>query len=232
MSRRVVAVSFAALMTGLVVAPGAHASGPNLIPNPGFEAAYNPQPNVPTDPNKEGGFPKDWAFEGAGAPDHASTQHGPHSGTFCAAISDPASGGRSIHNDQTGQTVYPPTNTVKDDTVGVYSTVPAWRPALPIAIVPNTRYAISGWYSWDTGNEGVDGAMVRLRWLDGNGVPIRTDEWQLPATHLNASYLPWTPFSAGATSPPNAVKAIPLFGTMDNVNIIQVRWDDVALQTA
>jgi hypothetical protein len=229
MARRVAALSFAALLTGLAFAPGAHATGTNLILNGDFETAVNPHPDVPTDPNKEGVIPKDWAFEGAaGLFDYGSVGD-PHTGTYNAAISDPASGGEKVH--QQPVSAVPPVDvdlSAKNQAKGVYSVAPAWRPVNPIGLPKGGSYTISGWYAWQTAAPSGDGAMVRLRWLDANGLTIRTDEWRMPATHENQG---WTPFSAVTTAPANAVKALPLFGTFDNVSIIQLRWDDVSLAT-
>jgi hypothetical protein len=240
MHRRVVAVSLAALVSGLAFAPGAHASGPNLIQNAGFEQAYNPQPNVPTDGNQEGGFPVGWAFEGAGLPDHYSATvggPGPYRGTFCAAISDPTSGGRHLHAQTPTQQGVPtatvdqdmtPTNLAKDTAAGAYSVVPGWRPIQALPVVAGSSYTVGGYYSWTDANESVDGVTIRLRWMDANGAPLGVSNFSVAAGHGQTSR-GWTQTPLFiAVSPAGAAQVVPLFGAMDDNNpVLQVRWDDV-----
>lgn len=225
-----------ALVAVLVLAPQADAAGPNLLPNPGFEAGVNGASAEGVDQPL---LPVGWVFEGvAGLFDH--TPSGKKSGRYSAAISIPASGKQRVcpGTEQTG-TLYPcqqltPVNDAKNTAATYYSVAPAWRPQAPVAVRAGTKYTVSGWVTWTFVTLDEGGSLVRVRWLDADGVPIKTDiaYRRIAKTLLESNVVNWTAFSGTVTAPPGAAQAVPLFGMADDAFNSNLKYDDVSFHTA
>lgn len=243
MSHRVALASAAAALAlaASLVVPPARAAGPELLPNGDFETGTNPSPVIAVPgvgTYDQPLLPVGWTFEGAaGLFDHSAYEH--HHGRYSAGISVPASGGTHVcqqPHPSVPQTCadYTPLNLAKGAADGAaYSVTPAWRPQDPVSVTGGVVYEIAGWYSWQVATEGVSGAIVKVRWLDANGVGIRTDTvFADYATPANKDVKNWTQFIRLIGAPPAAVKAVPLFGALDDVNITKVSYDQVSFHAA
>jgi hypothetical protein len=255
MRLRVVAVSLAAL-GGLSLAvnlPPAQAVGPELLPNVGFEQGTNPAP--PAQGVNQPLLPTGWAFEGAaGLFDHTANEH--HAGQYAAGISIPASGKRKLcvgthpESPAPGTVPRPPavpgapenvcgdlaaTGTAKDTAAEkAYTVMAAWRPVIAVRVVPGVLYNVSGFYKWTLATQNEGGALVRVRWLDANGVSLgmATAFTRKAVTPTESNGVPWTSFLGQVRPPAGAVQAVPLFGAHDDVFLTQVVYDDVSFRTA
>ena len=229
-------VSLAVLGSAALVVAPAHATGPELLPNTSFEQAVNPvgAVNTPVQQVDQPLVPTGWAFEGAaGLFDHNSRT--PHDGRYEATISDPASGGRrNCSAPQVTCVDLLPTNTAKDTADGkAYSVVPAWRPVSAVKVAAGGSYVISGWYRWELASPVSGGALVRVRWLDANGVGLGTSEaFRRAATDANSAILNGSFFSSTVRAPAGAAQAVPLFGAMDDAFISGISYDTVSFHAA
>jgi hypothetical protein len=239
MSRRAALVSLAALtaVAAGVLVPPAQAVGPELLPNPSFETGYNTVPIVVPGVRTfdQPLLPVGWAFEGAaGLFDHsAEAHHGP--GRYSAAISDPVSTQRRACQQPDPAVpetcVDSPANVAKDAANGAaVSVTPAWRPLNPVSVNGGGSYVVSGWYKWTFASQNIGGALVKVRWLDANGVGLGTSTVVDDAA--KSADLNWTSFSATVTAPASAIQAIPLFGARDDQFITQVAYDEVSFHAA
>lgn len=201
------------------------------MPNAGFEDGVNKTAAQGIDQPL---LPVGWAFEGVAA----LFDHSPHekkSGRYSAAISIPASGKPRVCADPpVGCHPLDPVNAAKETAATAYSVSPAWRPALPVNVAAGGRYIVSGWMAWQLASIDEGGALVRVRWLDGNGVPLRTVTAlkRIARTQLESENLNWTHFAVAVVAPPGAAKAIPLFGAADDVFLTKVNYDDVSFHAA
>ncbi|MDQ1438142.1 MAG: hypothetical protein QOK43_1771 [Acidimicrobiaceae bacterium] len=202
-----------------------------MLPNPGFEDGVNNHPvQSAAGTVDQPMLPTGWAFEGAaGLFDHTAAER--HSGRYSAGISIPAGGKRkACAQEPVGCHDNTPLNTAKSAALTAYSVNPAWRPALPLAVRAGTAYVVSGWMSWQLASITDGGAIVSVRWLDANGVPLRTDN---AVTRIaDREGLNWTFFSAVVVAPAGAAQAVPLFGAADDVFITKVSYDDVSFHAA
>jgi hypothetical protein len=114
------------------------------------------------------------------------------------------------------------------------SPMPAWRPLNAVRVVPGTLYNVSGFYKWTLATQNEGGALVRVRWLDTNGVSVgmAVAFSRRAATAADSSGVPWTSFLAQVRPPAGAVQAVPLFGAHDDVFLTQVVYDDVSFRAA
>jgi hypothetical protein len=230
MSLRVRLVAAVALGAGLFAIPPAHAIGQELLPNRSFEQGTNTTSTQGVDQPL---LPVGWSFEGAaGLFDHTAHDH--HTGRYAAGISAPASGKRRVCADQpVGCHDDGPVNTLKDTAADkAMSVPPAWRPQNAISVSPGTVYEVNGWYTWSFATALDGGALVRVRWLDANGVGIKTVlAFQGPNPSASIVAMPWTYFAGRVTAPAGAVKAVPLFGSMDDAWNSNMAYDDVGFHT-
>jgi hypothetical protein len=234
MSRRGLLVSLAALAAGALALggmPAAQAAPVNFLINGGFEEGVNPAP--PTQGIDQPLVPIGWSVEGAaGLFDHTANDR--RAGRRSAAISIPASGKRRACGPApAGCNDLGPVNTVKDTAADkAVSVAPAWRPLTPVRVSPGVTYQVNGWVKWNVATEGEGGALVRVRWLDGNGVSLGSAvpvSWI--ANAANSFVLNWTFFAVNLVAPPGAVQAVPLFGAQDDAFITQVLYDEVFFGT-
>jgi len=219
-----------ALIGLAVIAPDAGAVGPNLLPNASFEDGVN---DVAAQGVDQPLLPVGWAFEGAaGLFDHSP--HERKTGRYSAAISIPAGGKRKVCYDApVGCHDNVPLNTVKDTVATAYTTNPAYRPVYPVPVAAGKRYVVSGWFMWTLASIGEGGVLVRVRWLDANGAPIRIDRaFVRTSVERDQEVLNWKSFSATLTAPTGAVQAVPLFGANDDVFISKINYDDVSFHAA
>jgi hypothetical protein len=212
----------------LTQAPRAEAVGSELLPNTSFEQGANTTVAAGVDQPL---LPVGWVPEGAAALfDHSP--HERHHGRYSAAISGPASvKRRTCAPAPVGCHDNTPLNEAKAaaDGPGV-SVTPAWRPVNPVAVSAGTAYVVSGWFTWQLASAGDGGGLVKVRWLDGNGVGIRTDTAVLRVAA--GDYQPWTFFSAGVVAPAGAAKAVPLFAALDDAFITKISYDEVSFRAA
>lgn len=210
----------------MAVTPG-HAAGPNLLPNASFErSVVEPPAPVPPYTNPQPALPEGWIFEGAaGLFDHSQNDH-VGSGRRMAAISIPASGKRVICADTNVFCEPDPTTSIREQTAAqYYSLPPAWRNALPVAVQGGKTYTLSGWMKVALVTEG-EFAIMRVRWLDANGVPIALMNGPRLVSAGQAESA-WTFKSANVTAPSNARQAVVLLAHSTDVWIGQVRFDQV-----
>ncbi|HEV7886583.1 MAG TPA: hypothetical protein VGO92_03425 [Acidimicrobiales bacterium] len=237
MSKRVLLVSLAAFAAAALALPQAQAAGPELLPNTSFEQGTSP---VGPQSTAAGGIdqplvPVGWAFEGAaGLFDHsAADHHGP--GRYQAAISAPASGKNRVCYDQpVGCKPLDPVVTAKNAAADKAASVsPAWRPQAALRVSAGANYTVSGWFAWQLASVGDGGALVRVRWLDANGVGLgASTAVSRVATDRDTGDLNWTFFSATVKAPAGATQAVPLFGALDDAFITQLRYDEVSFKAA
>ena len=221
---------FVALVGLAVIAPDAGAVGVNLLPNASFEDGVN---DVSAQGIDQPLLPVGWAFEGAaGLFDHSP--HERKTGRYSAAISIPAGGKRKVcYDPPVGCHDNVPLNTAKDTAATAYSVNPAYRPLHPVQLSATRRYEVSGWFMWTLASIGEGGALVRVRWLDANGAPIRIDRAFVRTSVVrDQEVLNWTYFTAIVTAPAGATHAVPLFGANDDVFISKINYDDVSFRAA
>lgn len=226
MRSSIVRVGLVAL-TALSIAPlqGAHAAGPQLAPNPGFE-------NSPTDPSgsttHQPLLPTGWTFEGAaGLFDHS--ENGKHSGKRMAAISIPASTPRYLCPAGCVENI--PLNTVKDASAKYYSVTPYWRTQAAVPVTSGTTYTFSVWTAQDLATASVGGAVTKVRWVDVNGIPL--SETAGPKNIQTPSDPPqtlWEQITKNVSAPSGAKGAILMLGAADDLFITQVKFDDVSFR--
>jgi hypothetical protein len=225
-----VALALASLMLlPLAARPGLAAPGPNLLPNASFErSVVEPPPPVPPYSNPQPALPEGWAVEGAaGLFDHSQNDHF-GSGRRMAAISIPLSGKRrACIGDPVPETCADdPTAATRENTVATYySLQPAWRNAVPVSVLPGQSYTLSGYLKVALVTAG-EAAVMRVRWLDANGVPINiVNGGRLISTGEVESA--WTLRSSAMTAPAAARQAVVLLAHTTDAWIGQVRFDQV-----
>lgn len=224
--RLVLAVASVALV--LVVPVTGRAAGPNLLPNPSFEAsAFEPGP-VPRYTLEQPLLPEGWVFEGsAGLFDHYPAGSGGRevaNGQRAIAISIPASSKDDICADPPVGCHDNPINPVRDGARLVYSVTPHWRTALPVAVTPNAEYRLSAWTQLDIVTAG-EGSSARVRWLDGNGVPIGENlVWTRRVTGTDSGSVGLVK-TGTVRAPAGARQAHVLLGHTDDLWIGQARFD-------
>lgn len=220
---------------GLVGATApAHAVG-NLLPNASFETAVVPQAAHPGDRRDlydQPLLPERWAFEGsAGLFDHSAHEY--HTGYYAAAISIPASGSRNPVCVAQANVCQPitPLNQAKDAAAAAASVGPCWRPLMPVGVSAGGVYTVSYWVSWTLATAGTGGAVSKVRWLDGNGVPLTSNTLSAGpsriATSFSSEAQSWVQVVGTVTAPAGAAKAVPLFCAGDDAFISKVVYDDV-----
>ena len=217
--------------------------GGGLVRNGNFERAVTePDPVGGTiyQANVQPGLPDGWVFEGsAGLFDYADVRadmllcaRQAVSGFRFLAISIPASGKAAycagVSQIGVQQCVNSPAEQVNPTTDLAQSTEPDWRNAVPIAVQGGRGYTLSFW----TEQEAVTintGAVVKVRWHDALGAPIRVDTLyrRIQPDDLGQK-LGWTPVSVGAGAPGNAAFAVILLGHSTDIGIGQVRYDNVS----
>ena len=227
---RRVALALAALMLlPLAAQPGHAAPGPNLLPNASFErSVVEPPAPVPPYTNPQPALPEGWAFEGAaGLFDHSQNDHF-GAGRRMAAISIPLSGKRrACIGDPVPETcVDDPTTATRENTAATYySLPPAWRNALPVTVQGGKSYTLSGYLKVALVTAG-EAAILRVRWLDANGLPISIAN----GPRLNSTgevESGWTLKTGTVTSPALARQAVVLLAHTTDVWLGQVRFDQV-----
>ena len=215
-----------AVLTCLVVAAphiGAHA-GPNLLPNPSFEAsALEPDP-VEQGTLPQPVLPEGWAFEGvAGLFDH--TPNAFRTGARSVAISVPASTNERYCLDPS-TCAENPINGPRDAARAAYSITPVWRTLDPIAVSPGS-YTARTWAMLSVGIVG-EGVTLSVRWLDASGVPIGQE---VVDTRLRSDNdpetTPWFKLEGTVSPPAGAAGAHVLLGYTDDLQAIgQGLFDD------
>lgn len=227
LQRTAAACALAAL--ALAVTPG-HAAGPNLLPNASFERSIvEPPAPVPPYSNPQPALPEGWAFEGAaGLFDHS--QNAASSGRRSAAISIPLSGKRRQCVDPAVPCVDDPTTDAKENTAAVYYSIPpAWRNATPVTVVGSKSYTLSAFMKVALVTIG-ESAIMRVRWLDANGLPISISNGPKLVSAGQAGSA-WTSKTATVTSPAGARQAVVLLGHSTDSWIGQVLFDQVYFGT-
>jgi hypothetical protein len=202
--------------------------GPNLLPNPSFEASTIEPAPVPAYTSSQPLLPVGWAFEGAaGLFDHG--QHGAHTGKRAISISDPASTPRAFC--QQKQCVDNPVNGPRTTAQQYYSETPMWRTQSAIPVTAGKTYQLSVWVSWTLETIGV-GAVTEIRWVDGNGVPVGiTAGPAFVATDRNSPALAWTRIAGTVTAPKGASGAVVMLGDGDDAWISSITYDDAYFGT-
>jgi hypothetical protein len=220
-------------LAGAVLAP-AHAAkarivlGPNLVPNPSFEASvFEPAP-VPAYATSQPLLPVGWTFEGAtGLFDHG--QHGAHTGKRAVTISDPASTPRNFC--QQKQCVDDPADPPRASAAQYYSETPMWRTQNAVKVTPGKTYQLAAWVSW-TLETNTYGAVTAVRWVDASGAPIGISAGPtLIATDRTSPALSWTRIAGQVTAPKGAAGAIVLLGDNDGPWISSLTYDDAYFGT-
>jgi hypothetical protein len=229
-------LSAAALLAigGAVLVP-AHAAkgptivlGPNLVPNPSFEASvFEPSP-VPAYATSQPLLPTGWTVEGAtGLFDHG--QHGAHSGKRAVTISDPASTPTNFC--QQKQCLDDPADGARTSAQQYYSETPMWRTQAAIPVTPGKTYQLSAWVSWSLETISY-GAVTAVRWVDASGMPVAfTAGPKLIADARNSPALAWKQISGTVTAPAGAKGAIVLLGDSDGPWISSLTYDDAYFGT-
>ena len=202
--------------------------GPNLLPNPSFEASvFEPAP-VPAYATSQPLLPVGWTAEGAtGLFDHG--QHGAHRGNRAITISDPASTPANFCQQKT--CVDDPANGPRTSLAEYYSETPSWRTQNAIPVIPGKTYKLSAWVSWSLETIGY-GAVTAVRWVDGNGMPVGfTAGPKLIADARNSPALSWTQIAGTVTAPAGASGAVVLLGDNDGPWISSLTYDDAYFGT-
>jgi hypothetical protein len=244
--------------------PGPAPAGTNLLTNASFETSVLPA--AVADATYQPVLPTGWAFEGAselfdhatqsGLPGSLPRFPGAKAGKYWVQISGSWSGSRrdcTLNSAAGAMCLDVPGGAQKDELYKYYSLAPAWRPLMPIAVTGGS-YTISAWMAYDIPFDGT-GAVVKVRWLDANGVPISVSAGPsliapTPSSNPRANYYTFAERSAGGaggipantyaayqknwtygkvtvTAPANAVQAVPLFGYSDSAWIGGVMFDVV-----
>src|SRR5436305_9078240 len=172
------------LLASLALAGGAQAGapklGPNLAPNPSFEASTQDtatQNGVPV-------TPVGWSFEGL-TPLFDYNQRGGHSGARNVQISGAAGLGREVcdHSIDGSERcapnpAYAQTHQVDEQLAPTYSIRPFWVTDAALPVAAGKTYRFSVWairpsLAPDAGVMG-EGAQTRIRWVDsgGNGISV------------------------------------------------------------
>jgi hypothetical protein len=221
-------------LAGAVLTP-AHAAkapavvlGPNLLPNPSFEASvFEPSP-VPAYATSQPLLPVGWTAEGAtGLFDHG--QHGAHTGKRAISISDPASTPASFCQQKT--CVDDPAEGPRTTLAPYYSETPSWRTQNAVPVTPGKTYQLSAWVSWSL--ETINyGAVTAVRWVDGNGLTVGfTAGPKLLADARNSPALSWTQITGTVTAPAGTSGAVILLGDNDGPWISSLTYDDAYFGT-
>jgi hypothetical protein len=240
MGLRVRACALAAACAAAAIALPAHAAsgatakaakvtlGPNLLPNPSFEASQAEPAPVPAYTTSQPLLPVGWAFEGvAGLFDHG--QHGAHTGKRAVTISDPLSGPTSVC--QQKQCVANPADGPRDSARTYYSETPMWRTLQAVPVAAGKTYQVSTWVSWALVTIGV-GAVTEVRWVDANGLPVGMSAGPtLVANARTSPALAWTKIAATVKAPAGARGAIVLLGHGDDTWISSITYDDAYFGT-
>jgi hypothetical protein len=236
-SRRARAYLSAAAMLGLagaVMVPAQAAKapvvvlGPNLLPNPSFEASvFEPAP-VPPYATSQPLLPVGWTAEGAtGLFDHG--QHGAHTGKRAITISDPASTPANFCQQKT--CVDDPAEGPRASLAEYYSETPSWRTQNAVPVTSGRTYQLSAWVSWSLETIGY-GAVTGVRWVDANGVPVGfTAGPKLLADARNSPALSWTKIAGTVKAPAGASGAVILLGDDDGPWISSLTYDDAYFGT-
>lgn len=214
-------------LAALSIAPiqGAHALGPQLAPNAGFESS-------PTDPSgattHQPILPTSWIFEGAaGLFDHS--ENGKHGGKRMIAISIPASTPRYLCPAGCVENI--PLNAVKDASAKYYTVTPYWRTQAAVPVAAGTTYTFSVWTAQDLATAKVGGAVTKVRWVDVNGLPIsETVGAKNIQTLSDPPSTVWEQITKNVTAPSGAKGAILMLGAADDLFITQVKYDDVSFR--
>lgn len=202
----------------------AHALGPELAPNPSFEAS----PTDPTgDTTRQPLLPTGWIFEGAaGLFDHS--ENGKHTGKRMAAISVPASTPDGAC--QQGVCVENPMNVAQDATAKYASVTPFWRTQSPVRVTAGKSYLFSVWSAQTLATIGT-GAITKIRWVDANGLPLSESGGDKHLQRVGeAPETVWEQLSATVTAPAGATGAIIMLGASDDLFISQIKFDDVSFR--
>ena len=213
----------AALMPAHAAKAPTVALGPNLLPNPSFEASVIEPAPVPAYATSQPLLPVGWTFEGAtGLFDHG--QHGAHTGKRAITISDPASTPKTFCQQKV--CVDDPADSARTSAQEYYSETPMWRTQNAIPVTPGKTYQLSAWVSWVLETQG-NGAVTAVRWVDASGMPVGfTAGPTLIADARNSPSLTWTQIHGTVTAPAGASGAVILLGDSDGPWISSLTYDD------
>ena len=203
--------------------------GPNLLPNPSFEASvFEPAP-VPAYATSQPLLPVGWTFEGAtGLFDHG--QHGAHTGKRAATISIPQSTRRNVCADA-AHCADDPADGPRASLAEYYSEMPSWRTQNAVPVTPGKTYQLSAWVSWTIETQDY-GAVTAVRWVDASGMPVGyTAGPKLIANTRNSPALSWTQIAGTVTAPAGAAGAVILLGDSDGQWISSLTYDDAYFGT-
>ncbi len=211
------------------------ALGPNLVPNPGFEASSN---DTATD-NAVPVTPVSWAFEGATIL-FDYNKRGPHSGTRLVAISGSLAPGGQVCDASSGSykcvtnPAAPATGAVNDAALPYSSVRPFWKTAAPVPVTAGQSYRF-GMFSQRPSldpNAGVDGegAATKVRWVNAAGSTLSVADG--PEARKTAKREIGYRFSSkDLVAPEGAVGATLLLGHTDyTVTSAQIAFDDISFQ--